>query len=471
MEETLVSISGYVNKSPAEVTLWEVTSSLGNNSCNQTLPSIAEIGVPGVILGIIFGFIIMLAVVGNLLVIVSVLRTKNLRRQKAYFFVVSLAVADLLVAAVAMMFNCVTTVMQGRWIFDMWVCDMYNAMDVVFSTASILNLFCISLYRWFQIVRAPESYREYFTRSVVVLIIVLIWVVSFILAFVPILTYVYTTEEHINNRDPCKCEFVVNLWYAIVSSSISFWLPSAGIIYFYYQITKCALQKARADAIVRRSTYSAGAITQNCSINGSTGSAAQGSRRHDSVLLAEQALLDPLMAQTGGGNSLSRSSNFSSPNSSTLPRPQATSPAPDNRNENLKDNINAAKTLIIIIVVFFACWFPFFFTYTLGTILSVFKIWDFPEHWIKFVFWLGYCNSSINPFIYAVKFKEFQKPLKDTLICMTTCGRKEQSCFTSHAEWTATSDSVYYRDNKMYERARNNAAHEGRSSISKTNAV
>ena len=30
---------------------------------------------------------------GNLLVIVSVLRTKNLRRQKAYYFVVSLAVA------------------------------------------------------------------------------------------------------------------------------------------------------------------------------------------------------------------------------------------------------------------------------------------------------------------------------------------------------------------------------------------
>ena len=43
--------------------------------------------------GLLFLVIILLAMLGNLLVIVSVLRTKNLRRQKAYYFVVSLAMA------------------------------------------------------------------------------------------------------------------------------------------------------------------------------------------------------------------------------------------------------------------------------------------------------------------------------------------------------------------------------------------
>ena len=43
--------------------------------------------------GLLFLVIILLAMLGNLLVIVSVFRTKNLRRQKAYYFVVSLALA------------------------------------------------------------------------------------------------------------------------------------------------------------------------------------------------------------------------------------------------------------------------------------------------------------------------------------------------------------------------------------------
>ena len=119
---------------------------------------------------LIFIVIILLASLGNLLVIISVIRTKNLRRQKAYYFVVSLAVAggssvislhiynlnwtddvscsDLSVSMGAMVFNAINVVLDGHWMFSVWLCDMYNAMDVVFSTASILNLFCISMYRW-----------------------------------------------------------------------------------------------------------------------------------------------------------------------------------------------------------------------------------------------------------------------------------------------------------------------------------
>ena len=126
---------------------------------------------------LIFITIILLAMMGNLLVIVSVLRTNNLRRQKAYYFVVSLAVAgtiivagqghikkldprnlifitDLLVSIGAMVFNAITVILNGQWIFSLWLCDMYNAMDVVFSTASILNLFCISMYRLVSVARA-----------------------------------------------------------------------------------------------------------------------------------------------------------------------------------------------------------------------------------------------------------------------------------------------------------------------------
>ena len=45
-----------------------------------------------------------------------------------------------------------------------------------------------------------------------------------------------------------------------------------------------------------------------------------------------------------------------------------------NRNESLRDNINAAKTLVIILIVFFVCWFPFFTTYFLSFVVKVTEI-------------------------------------------------------------------------------------------------
>ena len=48
----------------------------------------------------------------------------------------------------AMVFNAINVLLDGHWVFSVWLCDMYNALDVVFSTASILNLFCISMYRY-----------------------------------------------------------------------------------------------------------------------------------------------------------------------------------------------------------------------------------------------------------------------------------------------------------------------------------
>ena len=69
----------------------------------------------------------------------------------------SLSFPDLSVSVGAMVFNAILVILQGHWVFSMWLCDVYNAMDVVFSTASILNLFCISMYRW---VKLSVKYAE-----------------------------------------------------------------------------------------------------------------------------------------------------------------------------------------------------------------------------------------------------------------------------------------------------------------------
>ena len=95
--------------------------------------------------GLIFGTIIIGAVLGNALVIISVQRNRKLRVITNYF-VVSLAMADMLVALCAMTFNA-SVELSGRWMFGTFMCNVYNSLDVYFSTASILHLCCISVDR------------------------------------------------------------------------------------------------------------------------------------------------------------------------------------------------------------------------------------------------------------------------------------------------------------------------------------
>ena len=82
---------------------------------------------------------------GNSLVVLSVVREKNLKTVTNYF-VMSLAAADLTVA-VAVMPIAVYYEVTKKWIMSKVLCDAWVAMDVLASTASILNLVAIAIDR------------------------------------------------------------------------------------------------------------------------------------------------------------------------------------------------------------------------------------------------------------------------------------------------------------------------------------
>ena len=52
----------------------------------------------------------------------------------------------------------------------------------------------------------------------------------------------YTTDEHLEYRakHPDRCQFVVNKVYAVISSSISFWIPCTIMLFTYYRIYQMA---------------------------------------------------------------------------------------------------------------------------------------------------------------------------------------------------------------------------------------
>ena len=76
----------------------------------------------------------------------SLFRERNLHTATNYF-ITSLAVADCLVGLVVMPFSAAYEAMGQNWVFGEDWCDVWKALDVLASTASILNLCVISLDR------------------------------------------------------------------------------------------------------------------------------------------------------------------------------------------------------------------------------------------------------------------------------------------------------------------------------------
>lgn len=80
------------------------------------------------------------------------------------YFVVSLAFADILVAMVVMPFN-FSVQFNNRWLFGPTICDLWNSSDVYFTSTSILHLCCISVDRYYAIVK-PLKYPIKMTKKV-----------------------------------------------------------------------------------------------------------------------------------------------------------------------------------------------------------------------------------------------------------------------------------------------------------------
>ncbi|XP_068608994.1 alpha-2B adrenergic receptor-like [Brachionichthys hirsutus] len=75
--------------------------------------------------------------------------------------------------------------------------------------------------------------------------------------------------------------------------------------------------------------------------------------------------------------------------------------------------------LAVVMGVFVVCWFPFFFSYSLQAVCP--ETCSIPTSLFKFFFWIGYCNSCLNPVIYTIFNNDFRKAFK-RILCRDTNG-------------------------------------------------
>ncbi|CAD5223535.1 unnamed protein product [Bursaphelenchus okinawaensis] len=184
-------------------------------------------------------------ILGNVLVILSVLRFKALH-SAINFLILGLAVADLFVAVFVMPYAVYVYIQGGNWFLGNLMCDIYSACDVACSTASIFLLAVISFDRYRAVSKPIQYSRQSQNIRRVVLILVMIWVASLALASPIVLGLNHRPED----ASPYECRFY-NAEFTLVSSIVSFVIPCFIVLFVYIRIMM-ALRKREKAAKLRR---------------------------------------------------------------------------------------------------------------------------------------------------------------------------------------------------------------------------
>ncbi|XP_021174925.2 dopamine receptor D2a isoform X2 [Fundulus heteroclitus] len=172
--------------------------------------------------------LIFVIVFGNVLVCMAVSREKALQTTTNYL-IVSLAVADLLVATLVMPWVVYLEVV-GEWRFSKIHCDIFVTLDVMMCTASILNLCAISIDRYTAVAMPMLYNTRYSSRRRVTVMISVVWVLSFAISC-PLLFGLNNTAT----RDASLC-VIANPAFVVYSSIVSFYVPFIITLLVYVQI-------------------------------------------------------------------------------------------------------------------------------------------------------------------------------------------------------------------------------------------
>ncbi|XP_071627969.1 octopamine receptor in mushroom bodies isoform X2 [Temnothorax longispinosus] len=432
---------------------------LNDTACTALYEGVEWSSLWNVIALIVLAIVDVMVVVGNVLVILAVYCTSKLRNV-TNIFIVSLAVADLLVGVAVLPFSATWEVYKV-WIYGNIWCSMWLAVDVWMCTASILNLCAISLDRYLAVTR-PVSYPQLMSTKRARLLVATVWVSSFVICFPPLVGW-KDKRSHTTFNDtypsygpsntttilvpmkPCPwiCELTNDAGYVVYSALGSFYIPMLVMMFFYWRIYNAAVSTTRAINQGFRTTKASkmfgtrfdeqrltlrihrgrGSV-HNGSNNGNSRSPDSSSRssvkREKFKISVSYPSTETLNTKC---NTLNRTPSRCSQISVHYSNGQTqTQLCPASQNTHLKVKrfrmeTKAAKTLGIIVGGFIMCWLPFFTMYLVRAF--------YPNHIhptvFSVLFWLGYCNSAINPCIYALFSKDFRFAFKRIICCRCSC--------------------------------------------------
>ncbi|XP_058988308.1 uncharacterized protein LOC101897852 isoform X1 [Musca domestica] len=174
---------------------------------------------------------------GNILVCLAIAWERRLQNVTNYFLM-SLAITDLMVAVLVMPLG-ILTLVKGYFPLGSEHCLTWICLDVLFCTASIMHLCTISVDRYLSL-RYPMRFGRNKTRRRVTLKIVFVWLLSIAMSLPLSLMY---SKNHASVLVNGTCQ-IPDPVYKLVGSIVCFYIP-LGVMLLTYCLTVRLLAQQR----------------------------------------------------------------------------------------------------------------------------------------------------------------------------------------------------------------------------------
>ena len=297
-------------------------------------------------------------------------------------------------------------------------CDLWHSVDVLASTASILNLSMISLDRYWAITN-PIAYPSKMSTGRACVLIALVWICSASISFPAIIWWRTVASDYLS---PEECMFTDDRAYLLLSSVISFYTPIVVIMFAYYKIYKAATEQTRSlktgcKVTVNGSGQEVMTLRMHRGGRAAPSGRSNYNRYHGNHIHYTRAATMITESESDTETPQSRQLNDEDEYRPTRMMSRKWGHfALSKKLSKLAKEQKAAKTLGIVMGVFCICWVPFFVTNLLFGLCHLDCV---PHAHIVFpVFnWLGYINSGMNPIIYALSMRDFRRAFTKVLCC------------------------------------------------------